>query len=174
MYETKFTNTFLWIGFTIGLMIANILWGILSIYRFYFVEGPENYMGIIWFFTIYGAFIFCAYIAMLFIGVPKRIMDHMSYLTLRKALAIPKLCIISSLLYLLNNFALAFESVSAYNDVQNYTRGVLGYICIISFFGCWMLINICCILIIQILKDRERNRNIMLNSQQIELRRIII
>ncbi len=174
MYETKFTNSFLWIWFTVGLLLANILWGVLGICRFYSSDGSENYLGIVWFFTIYGAFVFCAYVIMLYIGVPKKIMDYINYLTLRRALVIPKICIISSLLYLLNNFALAFESISAYDSMQSYTRGLLGYVCIGSFFGCWVLTNMCCFLVIQILRERERNRLITANTQQIELRRIIV
>jgi len=174
MYEAKFTNSFLWICFTVGLLIANALWGALGIYRFYFSEESEKYLGIVWFFTIYGGFIFCAYVIMLYVGVPKKIMDYINYSTLRRALVIPKICIMSSLLYLLNNFALAFESISAYDSAQDYARGILGYICIGSFFGCWMLTNTCCFLVIQILRERERNRLLTPNTQQVELRRIII
>jgi len=155
MQRISFASFHIWTAFLIGVIIANILWGSIGLYRLLTTNNSDDYSGVTSFYMKYGVFLSCSYGVMFFIAFPKKYTDSLDYLISEKALIIPKIMVVSSGMYLINTFALLVGYISAYTKATDYTTGFLGFVCNMTFLGCWISTNICCMHLLFLLKERE-------------------
>ena len=159
LQRSQVSGNFIWKSFMYGVGLANLLWGYFFLQRISNEENTPSCAGSIWFYITYGTTMSCCYMIFLYMSFPKRIMQRRDFNFVQRSLIVPKLAVIFSFIYLVNNVTLFIAALNYYFEGECMGK-LTKIICYIAFVSCWIVTLVCCFCLKRIMRDALRIINV--------------